>query len=90
MGVAEALLVLLAPGGVAAVVAGAVVTWLTSRRGEFTVTLNRPDGSQISVTSARARSAGTAEVAELVRELTAALDAGAPSADGAGRPPDGQ
>ncbi|MDN0200572.1 hypothetical protein [Streptomyces sp. S.PNR 29] len=72
--VADALLALLAPGGVASVLAGAVIAWVQSRKGDQSVTLTRPDGTQISVTSTQVRSMDPTQVEALVRQLAAQLE----------------
>ncbi|GGT19412.1 hypothetical protein J2S47_005315 [Streptomyces griseoviridis] len=41
---------LLAPGGVATVLAAAVVTWARNRTGSRTVSVVRPDGTEVTVT----------------------------------------
>lgn len=48
---AELIPLLLAPGGLTAALAAAVVAWLQSRRGNQTVTITKPDGTQVVVTS---------------------------------------
>ncbi|MEV0495561.1 effector-associated constant component EACC1 [Streptomyces atratus] len=71
-GAAELVPVLLAPGGLTAAVAAAVVAWLQSRRGNQTVTITRPDGTQVTVTSegvAGLTPQGTADVAQRVAEM---------------------
>ncbi|MFF1797643.1 hypothetical protein ACFVXQ_26080 [Kitasatospora sp. NPDC058263] len=68
---AEALLVLLAPGGVAAVLAGAVVAWVQSRRTSHTVTITRVDGTSISVSTAQVRPLDAEQLNVLVREVAA-------------------
>lgn len=71
-GVAELVPVLLSPGGLTAAVAAAVVAWLQSRRGSQTVTITRPDGTQVTVTSegvAGLTPQGTADVAQQLAEL---------------------
>ncbi|SOD60113.1 hypothetical protein SAMN06297387_10218 [Streptomyces zhaozhouensis] len=67
----DALTAVLEPGGVATVFAGALVAWLHSRRSNQTVTVTRPDGTEITVSSTRVRSLDAASVAELVRQLAA-------------------
>ncbi|MYS90763.1 MULTISPECIES: effector-associated constant component EACC1 [Streptomyces] len=87
---ADALLALLAPGGVASVLAGAVIAWVQSRKGDQSVTLTRPDGTQISVTSTQVRSMDPTQVEALVSQLAAQLDPaqGTPVADPERRQPD--
>ncbi|UGQ09078.1 hypothetical protein LO772_19120 [Yinghuangia sp. ASG 101] len=48
---ADALVAVLEPGGVAAVFVGAVAAWVRTRRGSYTVTVTRPDGTEITITS---------------------------------------
>ncbi|MFJ1549762.1 hypothetical protein [Streptomyces sp. NPDC088246] len=70
-GVAELIPVLLTPGGLTAAMAAAVVAWLQSRRGNQTVTITRPDGPQVTVTSERVRgltAEGTGDLAQRVAE----------------------
>ncbi|MFF5155643.1 hypothetical protein ACFY3N_05125 [Streptomyces sp. NPDC000348] len=74
----EALLALLEPGGVLTTFAAGLVTWLAARRTECTVTVTRPDGTQVTVTSTRARNLTPRQRADLVREITASLDENGP------------
>ncbi|MFF1275064.1 hypothetical protein ACFVZC_16855 [Streptomyces marokkonensis] len=65
----ELVTLLLAPGGPTAAVGAAVVVWLQNRRGNQTVTVNLPDGTQVVVASEKVRgldSAGSSEVAERI------------------------
>ncbi|MFI0780912.1 hypothetical protein [Streptomyces sp. NPDC021212] len=80
----DVILALLEPGGVATVLAGAVVTWLQTRRGGRTVTLTRPDGTEITVSSAEVGTLDPQQAIELAERLAAALeqDEGADPADG--------
>ncbi|MEU0188467.1 hypothetical protein ABZ250_01105 [Streptomyces afghaniensis] len=71
---ADALLALLAPGGVATVLAGAVIAWVQSRKGDQSVTLTRPDGTQISVTSTQVRPMDPTQVEALAGRLAAQLE----------------
>ncbi|MER6605412.1 hypothetical protein ABT282_05770 [Streptomyces sp. NPDC000927] len=71
---ADALLALLAPGGVAAVFAGALVAWVQTRRGDQTVTLTRPDGTTVTVSTTRLKGLNAEQNARFVRELAASLD----------------
>ncbi|MFI8516715.1 hypothetical protein ACIGEZ_02605 [Streptomyces sp. NPDC085481] len=96
MGVgADALLALLAPGGVAAVFAGAVVAWAQTRRGSQTITITRPDGTEITIASDHVRGLDARQSADLARTLAAELsrpaaetrpgaEPGTGGADGAG------
>ncbi|MEU6234809.1 hypothetical protein [Kitasatospora sp. NPDC047058] len=71
---ADALVALLEPGGVAAVFAGAVVAWVRTRRVGHTLTITRPDGSRLSLSTRQVKGLTPQQIADLVRELTAALD----------------
>ncbi|MFJ1598750.1 hypothetical protein [Streptomyces sp. NPDC088261] len=76
MGVAaDALIALLAPGGVAAVFAGAVVAWAQTRRGSQTITITRPDGTEITVSSEHVRGLDAQQSADLARQLAAEVTA---------------
>ncbi|MFD8930862.1 effector-associated constant component EACC1 [Streptomyces mirabilis] len=75
----DVILALLAPGGVATVLAGAVVAWLQARKGSQTVTLTRPDGTQITVSSTQVKPLDGQQAGELARQLAAALEADAPT-----------
>ncbi|MFF9868093.1 hypothetical protein ACF1G0_22190 [Streptomyces sp. NPDC013953] len=75
---ADALLAFLEPGGVLTTFAAGLVTWLAARRTECTVTVTRSDGTQVTVTSTRIRNLTPQQRAEFIREITAALDEGAP------------
>ncbi|MFF9850208.1 effector-associated constant component EACC1 [Streptomyces litmocidini] len=66
---ADALLAVLAPGGVAAVFAGAVVAWAQTRRGSQTITITRPDGTEISVSATHVRGLTAQQTADLARQL---------------------
>ncbi|MFG2987549.1 hypothetical protein ACGFYQ_41295 [Streptomyces sp. NPDC048258] len=81
---ADALIAVLAPGGVAAVLAGAVVAWVQSRRGDQTVTITRGDGTEITVSTTRVRGLDARQSADLARELAAML--GAPPTGAAPEP----
>lgn len=72
----EALLAVLAPGGVAVVFAGALVAWVQSRRGDQTITVTRPDGTSVTVSATRVRGLEAEQTARLARELAAFLDTG--------------
>ncbi|MGK5732684.1 effector-associated constant component EACC1 [Streptomyces sp. URMC 124] len=75
MGAASELLtLLLAPGGATAALGAAVVAWLQNRRGNQTVTITRPDGTQITVTSERVRDLSAGDSGEVARRLAEALE----------------
>ncbi|MER7201900.1 MULTISPECIES: hypothetical protein [unclassified Streptomyces] len=65
---------LLQPGGMTAVVAAAVVAWLQNRRGSHTVTITRPDGTQVVVTAEKVRGLTAQGVSELAQRVAAALE----------------
>ncbi|WP_129843658.1 hypothetical protein [Streptomyces sp. RFCAC02] len=77
---ADAVLALLEPGGVAAVFAGALVAWVQTRRGSHTVTVTRPDGTEITITSRQARSMSPEQLAALAERLARPAGDGAPPA----------
>ncbi|MFC9851408.1 effector-associated constant component EACC1 [Streptomyces prasinus] len=67
----ELISLLLAPGGPTAAVGAAVVVWLQNRRGNQTVTLGLPDGTQVVVSSEKVRgltAEGASELAERVAD----------------------
>jgi hypothetical protein len=65
----DALVAVLEPGGVAAVLAGAIVAWAQTRRSSHTITVIRPDGTEITISSRQARSMTPDEVADLADRL---------------------
>ncbi|MFJ8790290.1 hypothetical protein [Streptomyces sp. NPDC102462] len=85
-GAMDALIAILEPGGVATVFAGAVVAWAASRRSSQTITVTKPDGTQISIESTQVR-ADAAQAADLVERLAAAV--GDPPRPEHRRAPDG-
>ncbi|MEU6406388.1 hypothetical protein [Streptomyces sp. NPDC046985] len=78
----DVLTALLVPGGVATVLASAVVAWVRSRTGKQTVTFTRPDGAQLTVTTEGVKDLSAAQVSALVRDLAATLDVRQVTADG--------
>ncbi|MEU6440882.1 hypothetical protein [Streptomyces sp. NPDC047046] len=72
---ADAVLALLAPGGVATVLAGALIAWLQTRKGSRTITITRPDGTEISVTTAQVETGDARDAEGLVQYIAAQLDA---------------
>ncbi|MEV7683839.1 hypothetical protein AB0O64_35675 [Streptomyces sp. NPDC088341] len=72
---ADAVLALLAPGGVATVLAGALIAWMQTRKGNRTVTITRPDGTEISVTSTQVGAMDSHQAEELARQIAADLGA---------------
>ncbi|MET9147170.1 hypothetical protein [Streptomyces sp. NPDC004042] len=67
----DALIALLEPGGVATVFAGAVIAWVPTRRGNHTITVTRPDGTEITISSSRTRDVSPQEAADLAQRLAA-------------------
>ncbi|MEV6133777.1 hypothetical protein AB0M05_44425 [Streptomyces violaceusniger] len=84
---AELLPVLLAPGGLTAALAAAVVAWLQNRRGNQTVTITRPDGTQVTVTSERVRGLTAQGAGDLAQRVADALQQG-PQETGPAAEPD--
>ncbi|RKN10217.1 effector-associated constant component EACC1 [Streptomyces radicis] len=66
---ADALVALLEPGGVAAVFAGALIAWVQTRRGSYTVTVTRADGTEVTVSSRHVRGLSPDEIAALAERL---------------------
>lgn len=85
--VPEALAVVLAPGGVAAVLASATVAWVRHRAPEVTCKVTRSDGTSVEVAARRVRDADLAGVRAMAAELSAALDGAAGAAQGSGGGP---
>ncbi|MFF2803679.1 hypothetical protein ACFVUT_27930 [Streptomyces sp. NPDC058051] len=83
--VMDAAVAVLEPGGVAAVFAGALVAWVQTRRGSWTVTVRRPDGTEITLSSRGARALSPEEAAALAERLVRPpgdADSPAPGHDG--------
>ncbi|MEV5149988.1 hypothetical protein AB0L14_37960 [Streptomyces sp. NPDC052727] len=78
----ELLTLLLAPGGLTAALAAAVVAWLQNRRGDQTVTITLPDQTQITVSSTKVRGLTAQATGDLAQRVAAAIDR-------SGRTPDG-
>ncbi|MFE4911954.1 hypothetical protein ACFRCX_10395 [Streptomyces sp. NPDC056652] len=70
----ELVSLLLAPGGLTAALAAAVVAWLQNRHGNQTVTITLPDGIQVVVSSERVRGLDAAGSSELAQRVAGALD----------------
>jgi hypothetical protein len=71
---AEALAVILAPGGAAAVLAGAVVSWTRWNRSDLQVTLRRGNGDQAEVNVKRLRGLDAAGLPAVIDALRQWLD----------------
>ncbi|MEU2468855.1 hypothetical protein ABZ580_32365 [Streptomyces sp. NPDC012486] len=65
----DALVAVLEPGGVAAVFAGGLVAWVQTRRSSHTITVTRPDGTVITISSRQAGSMTPEEAADLAERL---------------------
>ncbi|MGW1603406.1 effector-associated constant component EACC1 [Streptomyces eurythermus] len=77
----ELLTLLLAPGGVTAALAAAVVAWLQNRRGDQTVTITLPDQTQITVSSTKVRGLTAQATGDLAQRVAAAIDGSGRTAD---------
>ncbi|WP_446039265.1 effector-associated constant component EACC1 [Streptomyces sp. SID1121] len=75
----ELVSLLLAPGGLTAALAAAVVAWLQNRRGSQTVTITLPDGTQVVVSSERVRDLDAAGSGELAQRVAEALERRTPA-----------
>ncbi|MGV9356697.1 effector-associated constant component EACC1 [Streptomyces misionensis] len=78
----ELLTLLLAPGGLTAALAAAVVAWLQNRRGDQTVTITLPDQTQITVSSTKVRGLTAEATGDLAQRVAAAIDGSGRIADG--------
>ncbi|MFG2114106.1 hypothetical protein ACGFRB_15970 [Streptomyces sp. NPDC048718] len=94
----ELVALLLQPGGLTVTLAAGVVAWLRTRRGTQTVTITRPDGTQITVASEGVRGLTYEAGGELAQRLARALEAppqetresqGPPESRGSQEPNDG-
>lgn len=72
----DVVLALLEPGGVAAAFAGAVVAWVRTRRGTQTVTITRPDGTRLTLSTTEVKGLDARQAAELAQRLAATLEDG--------------
>lgn len=66
---------LLEPGGLTVTLAAAVVAWLQTRRGTQTVTITKPDGTQVVVTSEGVRGLTPETSGDLAQRVAEALAA---------------
>jgi len=71
----EVVPLLLEPGGLTVTLAAALVAWLQSRRGTQTVTITRPDGTQVVVTSEGVRGLTPQTSGDLAQRVAEALQA---------------
>jgi hypothetical protein len=78
----ETVAVVLAPGGAAAVLAGAVVSWVRWHRSDLRVAIRRRDGQQAEVEVKRLRGMDAATLPEVIEALGRWLDADLTEADG--------
>ncbi|MFD3565813.1 hypothetical protein [Streptomyces sp. NPDC058667] len=65
----EFVTVLLEPGGIVTVLVAAVVTWVQNRSGSQTVTITRPDGTEVTVTSDRVKGLNAQQAGALAQEI---------------------
>jgi hypothetical protein len=65
---------LLQPGGLTVTLAAGVLAWLQTRRGSQTVTITKPDGTQVVVTSQGVRGLTPESSGELALEVARALE----------------
>ncbi|MEV8405927.1 hypothetical protein AB0R12_08965 [Streptomyces niveus] len=65
----DTLVAVMEPGGVAAVFVGALVAWLQTRRSSHTISVTRPDGTRITLSSRQARALSPQEAADLAERL---------------------
>ena len=72
-GAVEVLAVAVGQGGAVTALVSVLVAWLRRRVGDVSVTLTRPDGTSISVDAKHVRGMDTAEVADLVADITRSL-----------------
>ncbi|WFB10680.1 pentapeptide repeat-containing protein [Streptomyces sp. LX-29] len=81
---AGGLLAALAPPAALPVLAGAVLTWLQTRRTrQPSVTITRPDGTAVTVSGELASTLDEAQRAELIQRITGRLEAAPAAEDGA-------
>ncbi|MER7760165.1 hypothetical protein [Streptomyces sp. NPDC097619] len=71
--VTDVVTVLLEPGGIVTVLVAAVVTWVQNRSGNQTVTITRPDGTAITVTSERVKGLDALTAGALAQEIAGQL-----------------
>jgi hypothetical protein len=83
-GVVEALQVVLGPGGVAPVFAGALVAWARRRVGDAEVMVTRPDGTSVTVKATNVRGLDGPEMADLVAGVARSLEESSEETDGTG------
>ncbi|MFF6773724.1 hypothetical protein ACFY8W_09180 [Streptomyces sp. NPDC012637] len=77
-GLGELVALLLEPGGLTVTLAASVVAWLQTRKGSQTVTITKPDGTQVVVTSEGVRGLTPESSGELAERVAQALRAPAP------------
>ncbi|MDP9794915.1 hypothetical protein J2S43_003427 [Catenuloplanes nepalensis] len=70
----EAVAIAVAPGGVAAVLASAVITWLRNRHSDVTVRIETPDGAVIEVDAKRIDALKSGELIAEVQRITRSLE----------------
>ncbi|MEV5973947.1 hypothetical protein [Streptomyces sp. NPDC051921] len=70
----EVVPLLLEPGGLTVTLAASIVAWLQTRRGTQSVTITRPDGTQVVVTSEGVRGLTPETTGDLARRVAEALE----------------
>lgn len=65
---------LLEPGGLTVTLAASVIAWLQTRRGTQSVTITKPDGTQVVVTSEGVRGLTPETTGDLARRVAEALE----------------
>lgn len=71
--VVDGLLVALGPGGAAAALSTALVSWIRHRRSEVVVKVTRPDGACVELSGRRVKLLGADDLSKLVGDTTAVL-----------------
>ncbi|MFG1891108.1 hypothetical protein ACGFIR_24990 [Micromonospora sp. NPDC049051] len=79
--VTDVLVVAVGSGGIATVLASALVSWIRRRTGSAEITVTLSDGSSIEIRATDVHGLDADGVAALVRQVRAAI-AGAPASDG--------
>ncbi|MFD9903505.1 hypothetical protein [Streptomyces sp. NPDC059063] len=83
----EALVVNVLATSTVTALATVVVAWIRHRTSDTTVTLRRPDGTEVEVTAERVRRLDAAAVRTVVAELSRAAEEPGGNPDGGGPPP---
>lgn len=70
----QELLVMLAPGGAATVLAGAAIAWMRHRASDLSMKITRADGSSIEFTTTHLRGLTTDKLSEEIARFAGTLD----------------